>query len=293
MRRRLFIGSSSEGIKIALQVKGIIEASCGEWLECTIWNEVSVFSFNKSFLESLISASRRFDYGILIATADDIALFRRYILKIPRDNVVFEMGLFLGSLGLKRAFLLADAKSKLPTDYNGISIPKFNSNNLTDRDLKGLIDEINSTKNSFLLRPVPSAALALGYFDNFVLPLSKNQASKEFTLKVLLPKTLADLDDQIRLHKLTNPSVEISVYGDGNRPIAYKYQGEELRFWDIPTTLKTLEKLISMIVSVTEVGLNTEHADWTEYEVRNFKGALEVLIQESPFCKEKVFVELI
>ena len=291
MKRKLFIGSSSEGAKIALQVKDILNNVCGDWLECIIWNEGKVFSYNQSFLDSLVNASRRFDYGILVATADDLALIRKFFLKIPRDNVVFEMGLFLGSLGLTRAFLFADEKAKLPSDYNGITIPKFSSKKIEQKDLDGIITQLNSTKNSFALKSVPSAALALGYFDNFIVPFAKNRINENFSLKVLLPSFLDEIKTQIDSYKISNPSEEISVFNDGSRPIINRFKNDNLKYWDIPTTLSTLNKLIGLIVHSKEIGANPEKKEWVEYEVRNFKGSLEVLISETPFCNGKVFVD--
>lgn len=291
MKRKLFIGSSSEGAEIALQVKDLINKACGDWLECVIWNEGKVFSYNKSFLDSLVNASRRFDYGILVATADDLALIRKLFLKIPRDNVVFEMGLFLGSLGLTRAFLFADKKSKLPSDYNGITIPKFSSKKIEQKDIDGIIAQLNSTKKSFALKSVPSAALALGYFDNFIVPFAKNRMNENFSLKVLLPSFLDEIKTQIDSYKISNPSEEISVFNDGSRPIINRLKNDNLKYWDIPTTLSTLNKLIGLVVHSTEIGANPEKKEWVEYEVRNFKGSLEVLISETPFCKDKVFVD--
>lgn len=36
MKRKIFIGSSSEGIKIANQVKDQINLELGDWIECEI-----------------------------------------------------------------------------------------------------------------------------------------------------------------------------------------------------------------------------------------------------------------
>lgn len=293
MKRRLFIGSSYEGLKIANKVKDIIQMKCGDWIECTIWNEGKVFSYNKSFLDSLVIASRTYDYGILIATADDMALIRKVFLKIPRDNVVFEMGLFLGSLGLTRAFLLADINSKLPSDYNGITIPKFSIKKFNENSIDGIIKSLNSTRHTFSLKTIPSSALALGYFDNFILPFAKNRIGDNFYLRILLPSNLDDIKSQIELFKHKNPSNEISVFNDGSRPIINRFKKDELQYWDIPTTLSTLNKLIGLVIHSTEIGVNPEKKEFIEYEIRNFHVSLEVLISENDITKDKVAVEFL
>ena len=290
MKRKLFIGSSSEGLKIARQVRDIITDQCGDWLDCIIWDEGKVFSFNKSFLDSLVRASRKYDYGILVATANDIVQSRNSTKKVPRDNVIFELGLFLGSLGLKRAFIFTDSKSILPSDFNGIAIPKFSSKKITSKDLNNLMEILNSTKNSYSLKIIPSAALALSYFDNFILNFAQRRYEDNVNLKIFIPLVLDDLSRQIFDYSLKNPSVEVSVLDDGSRPIVHRYTAESNSFWDIPTTLTTLRKLIDFVHHSDEIGISLEKNEWIEYELKNFKGSLEVLISESYTCKNKVSV---
>jgi hypothetical protein len=287
MKRKLFIGSSTEGFRIAQQVKDLISSACGDWIEIELWKEGSVFKNNSSFLDSLVKASRRYDYGIMVATADDIIKYRNLITKVPRDNVVFELGLFLGSLGLKRAFLFADKKSKLPSDYNGITIPKFKNGNVSKTEIQLIINELENTRSSFALKPVPSAALALGYFDSFILPIAKSPIGQDMELKILLPTCLEDIESVKREFLIKNPSQEISANGNNSRPMVYRLNANENSYWDIPTTLNTLNKLIKMVVHSSEIGINPEHKEWIEYELRNFEGAIQVLCSENSFTKSK------
>jgi hypothetical protein len=291
MKRKLFIGSSSESLVIARQTKEIIEKACGDWLECIIWDEGKVFSHNTSFIDSLVKASRRYDYGILIASSDDITYMRRWFKLKPRDNVVFEMGLFLGSLGLTRAFLFADKKANLPSDYNGISIPTFSSKKISIRNLQGVIDQLNSTKITYALKPMPSVALALGYYDSFVAQIIRSKSHENFKFEILLPMNLDEINNQRANYKLANPSEEISIYDDGSRPIICRLINDNLKYWDIPSTLSTLNKLINYIVPTNEIGLSPDRKEWIEYELRNFKGTLEVLISDNPLSKGKITVE--
>ena len=45
----------------------------------------------------------RFDFAILVLTADDLVASRDVLSTAPRDNVLFELGLFMGGLGPKAA----------------------------------------------------------------------------------------------------------------------------------------------------------------------------------------------
>lgn len=230
--RHLFIGSSKEGLEIAQKLKSTLESSFEGYLECELWSDGNLFSLNKGTLDSLVKASRRFDYGILVATGDDIRNSRGRETHVPRDNVMFEMGMFLGSLGLTRAFLLVEKTSTLPTDYNGVTVPYYDLQIEGDleRAIASITQAIKNTSQSFNLRPLPSAALALSYFENFVQHLARRRLKHgiDFTLKILLPKDLSDIKTLIMYYKSKHPSEEISVYDDGGRPIVYKYKGDKL-----------------------------------------------------------------
>src|SRR5512132_4200205 len=43
----------------------------------------------------------------------------------PRDNVVFEAGLFGGALGMRRTFILHASGSKLPSDLHGLTCVRY------------------------------------------------------------------------------------------------------------------------------------------------------------------------
>ena len=119
--KTIFIGSSSESLNLAETAKRILEK---EDFEVTIWNE-GVFRFNSNPLNDLLKATLMFDFAILLGTADDIATVRGSNVKKPRDNVIFELGLFMGRLGLRNCFLVLDKEIKILTDLEGINLPIF------------------------------------------------------------------------------------------------------------------------------------------------------------------------
>lgn len=297
MKRKLFIGSSSEGLPIAKQLKAKVDTICGEWIISEIWNDGSVFTLNKNALDCLVRASRKFEYGILIATKDDIIKSRGMKKAGPRDNVMFEMGMFLGSLGLTRAFLLVEEESKLPTDYNGVTVPYFQNSNPASLDsaMDNIIKAFNTTRFSYNLKPVPSVALALGYFDNFIEPLAKRRHEQNvpFKVDILLPKNLKDINTERITYRNLNKSREISIYNDGLRPIIFELESHTHHYWDVPTTLSTLGKLMDILLPSSEIGIDQEKLDWIDHELRNFKGTIEFLVQQSSSCKDRVSVSLL
>ncbi|MGH7453643.1 MAG: nucleotide-binding protein, partial [bacterium] len=115
----LFIGSSSEGLEVARA----IEYQLKDDGEVTIWNE-GIFGLSLGTLESLVNAIERFDFAILVLTPDDLIVSRDISIQAPRDNVMFELGLFIGRLGRSRTFIVCDGDNKnmrLPSDLAGVT----------------------------------------------------------------------------------------------------------------------------------------------------------------------------
>ncbi len=113
----LFVGSSSEGLEFARAVRAGLAAD----VEVTIWNE-GVFALGQTFIEALVNALPRFDFAVLLMTPDDYVVSRRSDAHGPRDNVLFELGLFMGHLGRSRTFVLHPVAPdlKIPSDLAGI-----------------------------------------------------------------------------------------------------------------------------------------------------------------------------
>jgi len=121
-RPSLFIGSSSEGLKIAKTLQVLLDHSC----EVVVWSQ-GIFGLSQGTLESLVVAVDEFDFAILVLTPDDLVTSRQGAGPAPRDNVLFELGLFMGGLGRERTFLVYDrtAKLKLPSDLAGVTAATF------------------------------------------------------------------------------------------------------------------------------------------------------------------------
>jgi len=123
VKPRVFIGSSSEGLDVARAIARGLKNDC----LVVPWT-AGVFAASETYIESLEKAIDRVEFAVLVVTPDDIREKRKVITKVPRDNVVFEAGLFMGRLGRKRAFIVCDPKEvELPTDLLGLSPISFDS----------------------------------------------------------------------------------------------------------------------------------------------------------------------
>lgn len=121
-RPTLFVGSSSEGLKIAKAVQVLLDQSC----EVTIWSQ-GIFGLGEGTLESLVNVLDDFDFAALVLTPDDLLTSRNESSSAPRDNVLFELGLFMGALGRKRTFIIYDRSVilKIPSDLAGVSVATY------------------------------------------------------------------------------------------------------------------------------------------------------------------------
>jgi len=138
MRLKVFIASSSEGLEVAKAVRGLLLQELGEEAEVTIWTRE--FEFSSAYIESLERVSRESDFAVLVLTPDDVTTSRKAKKLAPRDNVIFELGLFIGSLGRERCFIVHEQRQdlKLPTDLLGVKAATFKSPG--DGGLKEVLD---------------------------------------------------------------------------------------------------------------------------------------------------------
>jgi len=118
----LFIGSSTEGLEFARALRTLLVHD----VEATLWNE-GFFQLGNTFIETLVNSLPRFDFAVLVLTPDDLVKSHDVDLLGPRDNVLFELGLFMGRLGRSRTFLLhqANAQLKIPSDLSGVTTATY------------------------------------------------------------------------------------------------------------------------------------------------------------------------
>lgn len=122
IRPSVFVGSSSEGLKIAQSVQVLLDPHA----EVELWTQ-GVFGLSQGTLESLVLALQRFDFAVLVLSADDLLVRRGESLSVARDNVLFELGLFVGGLGRDRTFMIFNRAERpdLPSDLAGITAATF------------------------------------------------------------------------------------------------------------------------------------------------------------------------
>jgi ubiquinone/menaquinone biosynthesis C-methylase UbiE len=118
----VFIGSSSEGKRIAQAIQASLSTVCNS----IVWNQ-GFFEPGKGYLENLTNELLKFDFAILVFTPDDRIDSRNVQSEAPRDNVLIELGLFIGSIGRSRTFAVCqeDVDVKIPSDLAGVTLIPF------------------------------------------------------------------------------------------------------------------------------------------------------------------------
>lgn len=124
VKPRVFIGSSVESLSVAYAIQQELEHAT----EPTVWTQ-GIFEPSSTSMQSLLKALSSSDAAIFVFAPDDVVKMRKQDLSVVRDNVVFELGLFVGRLGMDRVFFLVprDASLHLPTDLLGVTPLRFDS----------------------------------------------------------------------------------------------------------------------------------------------------------------------
>lgn len=299
---KIFIGSSTAGYEVAEKVKKYLSKKA----DCFLWQDPGVWEPNRSTFDNLMRMANYFDFGIFVATADDLTLANDKLVIEPRDNVILEMALFLGAMGRDKSFLLVEDGIKLPSDFNGIFMPRFNRNNE---------DSIINTCNEYLqkieehyrlgyLSLYPTTALANGYYKNFVaglvdsvqnaIPLEIDGTTyTDFKLKVVIP---TDLKGMIR----QKADLFYKRHGFKENALQTKFRRHPAWFqldpksaplalmYDMPSTLTGIDDAIEMMLQKGFQGRTKMQEIIEQRELSNFKRVMQILIDKSPYAQATV-----
>jgi hypothetical protein len=124
MKPRIFLGSSAQQEKLLQALtRGLQDIA-----EVDAWT--TVFNPGVSTLSRLVELTHEVDFAAFVFAHDDWTSKGASPQAAsgeasPRDNVVFEAGLFGGALGIRRTFILHANGAKLPTDLLGLTAIRY------------------------------------------------------------------------------------------------------------------------------------------------------------------------
>ncbi len=115
----VFIGSSSEGLEVAQSIHRYLNRLP---VVPILWSQ-GVFQASSTAIEELIKLTLESDFAIIVLTPDDMTKSRGTVRASPRDNAIFELGLFMGALHRDRTYFVCPSgvEIKIPTDLLGVT----------------------------------------------------------------------------------------------------------------------------------------------------------------------------
>ncbi|MFG1362367.1 TIR domain-containing protein [Xanthobacter versatilis] len=122
----MFIASSVDNLDLAYAAQEGLEHE----VEPTVWTQ-GVFQLSKSTMASLIDRLDENDFGLFVLSPSDTQTIKSEPKSVVRDNVIFELGLFIRKLGPERCFMIVPRNAEdphLPTDLLGLTPAYFDAN---------------------------------------------------------------------------------------------------------------------------------------------------------------------
>lgn len=150
MKLRAFLGSSSESEPIARAIaKNLSE------IDCQVWTD-NFFKLSTTTIETLSARVEEFDIGIFVFGEDDAVRSRKKLSAAPRDNVIFEAGLFMGRLNPKRTFIVRSNSELLKwlSDLKGFTAAPYDPTKAnTSKAVEGACKQIREAVRHVGPRP--------------------------------------------------------------------------------------------------------------------------------------------
>jgi predicted nucleotide-binding protein len=318
----VFIGSSSAALDLARRLK----AALGDAVRAEIWDENAIKTnpdgsyTDGAVMANLFQTARLYDYAIMILRPDDTLKTvdekgQPIDLSIPRDNVIFELGLFMGAIGGRRALAVVSHGAtavRLPSDLFG-----FDQVTLAGEDEASvqaaaplILGKIMDSYNSVGLSLLPSTGLAIGYFNNFVRPVCRyleggkvslddeemDISETGYVFDVVIPSSLATVgtDASAAFRKRQGDSVVLRKVSLNARDYPFMVRVDSLtstlRIVDYITPLSASVAAISLVAAdeltlspAKDVGgperIEKAKALMCEREIANFRNTLAKLLE--------------
>jgi hypothetical protein len=150
---RIFLGSSGKQAKLLQALTRGLEdvARVEPW--------TTVFNPGTTTLGRLLELTREVDFAAFVFAQDDwtsvgatASTAPDSAQASPRDNVVFEAGLFGGVLGMRRTFILHANGAKLPSDLLGLTCVRYDAAT-TAADMKAINQKLRNAIESEIRAP--------------------------------------------------------------------------------------------------------------------------------------------
>ena len=115
----VFIGSSTESLPVARAIRSNFDH---DDFVVNLWTD-RVFGPSRFPITELEKQAQEADFAVLVLGTDDLVESRNEKFDVPRDNVILELGLFIGALSHERTFMVVPrgCNIKIPSDLFGLT----------------------------------------------------------------------------------------------------------------------------------------------------------------------------
>ncbi|MFB6343521.1 TIR domain-containing protein [Saccharicrinis sp. FJH62] len=144
----IFIGSSVEGLELAHKIQEKLDYD-----GYSVWIWEDVYNLSTQTLERLEEIKDQYHFGIFILSADDLVMKRNEIQWSARDNVLLELGFFMGFIGRKRCFIVMprNIDITIPSDISGLTLATYDPKKQLTSAIGPAINKIRESIKELLL----------------------------------------------------------------------------------------------------------------------------------------------
>lgn len=307
-KKKVFIGSSKKEESLAKKTRAILEKEFD--FEVIVWSdelwEKGTFRLNSNTLDGLIKATLRCDFGLMIGTKDDKVMVKGQEKFKARDNVIFELGLFMGRVGLTHVAFIVENDLDVMSDADGICLAYFDQSKRNS--FRNAINKAGVYFNhapQTLTNFFPSSTLAATYYKNLLYPIYKyhlrnkcfkigEESYSKYKIKVLIPDKL-DSDLNLQFERIKDDEKLDKITFDFEGRARHVHINAEivdggLIFMDLPTILAGINYSIQCLLPKEFKLKKEEYTDILKRELIRFEETLYELISAGGFINR---VELI
>ena len=130
---KVFIGSSNERRSLMTEIAAHVGANSHTSLR---WTDAAAFPGGAVSFDRLLELPSLVDAAVFVFSDEDKTWYRGQEIPSPRDNVVFEYGLFVGRLGPGRVVIIREGKPVHPTDLSGLIYIAYDRSNPADAEVQ-------------------------------------------------------------------------------------------------------------------------------------------------------------
>ena len=124
MQCSAYVGSASESLPMVRKTERILKPHC----QAKGWDRPGTVAIpGRTFAESLQVIAGTYDFAVFICTGELEVCGRDRTIKVPRLNLLFEIGTFVHAIGTERILILLDGAVELPTDLDGLTYIRFDA----------------------------------------------------------------------------------------------------------------------------------------------------------------------